>query len=303
MIREYALDPDVICSDLNTLQRFFSEFGAENGRVLGAVPHKWKDDLTRKLQGFGLKDIAKRRCLENIKKIHETSLIARDGKSLGSNSWIEKAISLNGEEAFSGILTGEYDDKSNQFNYLNLLEHQPSEWIIENTVSVQRNAISLANSVGTSLRFASKPVHFVDPYFNSNEARYTAPLIEFLKKIQSGRSGVKKIFIHTCLQVGGASPKTRSELEVGLKSAIKPFLPAGFEVSLWVWPNDDEHDRFVITKHVGYSFGHGLNEREYQGAANVYVNRLGYTETKKLRTKYSTEAKRVGEPIDVIGGV
>jgi len=303
VIREYAVDPDVICSDLNIFQRFLSDFGSDKGRVIGAIPGQWYKEFERRVQKLGLRTIAKRKCFDDLGKLNTTSLVARDRKPLGDTAWLDKATSLNEEEVFNGILTSAVSINENQYDYFNMLECCPDNWEIEQTQSVERKAAELACAIERSLYLASKPVLFIDPYFNPLDDDYRLPFMEFVNRLTSGRFNVKKVYLHTCEQNYDdlAKRKNRGDLERGMFENIKPLLPEGFIVELWIWPNKDIHDRFVLTNHVGYSFGHGLSEVQYQDAINVNINRLGETSRAGEHRKFSRSAGRLGDAITVDG--
>lgn len=302
MIREYAVNPLIVTFDRNTIQRFFSEFGAEFGRIIGDVPHRWKDLLRNEIQTKGLSTMEKRHCLDQMDRLNKSAVIKRDGQSLDGATWIEKAIKLHTLEPFNGILTDSIDIENEQFDYLNMLEHRPNDWVIEQTKQVCRTAKDLADTIDCSLRM-SKQVIFVDPYFNPLDDNYRLPFLEYISRVRNGRFGVDKVFLHTCEQnhQNMARRKNRADIERGMQDNVQPLLPAGFSVALWVWPNDHLHDRFVLTNVVGYSFGHGLNETQYQDAIEVNVNRLGNTARENEIRRYSRSAGRLGDEILVIG--
>lgn len=297
MIREYAVDPEVICENINTLQRFFSEFGADNGRVIGAVPHKWVREFQDGIRALRLPQMEKNRCFDKISKLNTYSVLHRDGLGLGDKSWLEKAQILNAIESFNGVLTRIVDTESNQYNYINMLEHFPERWEIEQTISVRRRASDISDTIFKSI-YLAKQVNLVDTYFDPADDRYTNPLFEFIAKMEVGRYNPKKLKIHTSEAVNG---KTRGDIILALENVVKPRLSEGFQVEVHLWQSDYLHDRFVITNNVGYSFGHGLDERAYQGALEVNINRLGETGRLNELRRYSVLAKRIGEPITVTG--
>lgn len=294
MIREYAVDPSVICENISTLQRFFSDFGADNGRVVGAVPHRWVREFQDAIRALGLTQMERKRCFEKISKLNSYSVLPRDGLGVGDVSWLEKAQGLNADEAFNGVLTHETDLNNRQYNYNNMLEHYPESWEVEQTISVRRRASNIANAIAKSL-YLAKQITLVDTYFNPADDRYINPLFEFINKIEVGRYHSKKIIIHT------SDNGTRSGLTTALERFVQPRLSEGFQVEVHLWQSNYLHDRFVITNNVGYSFGHGLDERAYHDAIEVNINRLGESGRINELRRYSVLAKRIGEPISVAG--
>ncbi|AQT59173.1 hypothetical protein [Cellvibrio sp. PSBB023] len=303
MIREYAVNPEVICSSVEILQRFFSDFGADKGRVIGAIPHQWYRDIERRIQLLGLTTIAKRKCFDNLRSFEKSSLVKRDGKPLDAHTWVEKAKLLNGQEIFEGILSDQVSVDEKLYDYRNMLESVPADWDIEQTKSVQRDALLISSAIEKSLRFSNRPVLFIDPYFDPLHEDSRTPIINCISSITAGRFGLKKIFIHTCEQqdIDYRRRKIRTDIERGMNECVQPLLPQGFEVELWVWPNNYIHDRFVITNHVGYAYGHGLSAAQFQDAIQVNINRISESARQFEYRRFSTAAGRLGDEIFIVG--
>lgn len=302
MIREYALDPTVAASDSNTLHRIFSEFGGQNGRVISDIPKGWSSAVRRLIEAKGFSVRAKNNCLQELTNLRSTGIVKGDEQPLGENSWLDRALELKQSLSLNAILTSQEQIQRQQFNYLNMLGDSPINWNIEQTKSVARNATALNESISHSLQLSKKFI-FVDPYFDPLKDDSRLPFIEYIKTIASGRFLSKKVYIHTCENphVNLAKRKIRTDIQRGMEECIKPLLPVGFTVELWIWPNDKIHDRFVLTNLVGHAFGHGLNETQYNGAINVNVNRLGPTARAEEFRKFSTKAHSLGDSISVTG--
>ncbi len=302
MIREYALDPVVAACNTNTLQRVFSEFGGENGRIISDVPHQWTECVKRLIQKMGFSTMEKRDCFDELERLKKTGIIKRSAEGLGDDTWIGRAIELNNQEPFQGILTDVAVLGSNQFDYLNMLGNKPDNWLIEQTQMIPRNTHALVSAVAHSLMFA-KQVIFVDAYFDPRNDDYRLPFIGFINKLLEGRSPPRKVFIHTCEKQSSnlREKKIRSDIQTGMNDYLKALLPNGFTVELWIWPNNKIHDRFLLTNLVGHAFGHGLNEKDYIDAMEVNINRLSVSARVKEFKKFSTEANRLGNAISVTG--
>lgn len=298
MIREYAFDPCIAVHDQNTLLRFISEFGASKGRVIGEVPKKWKEDLVRKIQRMGLSPVARRKILDEISKLAKTSVVPRDNRALNNEEWIARAKSLHEVEAFNGILTDSLCLEFCQYDYFDLLNNEPLNWEIEQTQSVNRNATELADSIDIALKL-SKNVFFIDPYFDPLKESYRNPFLEFARRCTEGRVKSNKIYIHTCEinHENLSRRKTREDIRRGMEECVKPLMPSDLNIELWIWPFEKMHDRFILTNLVGFAFGHGLNEEQYQNSIDVNINRLGESERNRLYRLFSTEANRIGDSI------
>lgn len=295
MIREYAVDPDAVYRNTDSLQRFLCEFRADKGRVIAGFPRNWKREQQDKIRDMGLSQMARRKCFEELKKIEKTSL-TNSFEQPSQGQWLDKAINVDGQCSLNGILTVRAEPDRKIYCYGNLLDSRPDSWEIGQSRLVSRQADSMASTISFSLSIASI-VMFVDPYFHPTDERYRAPLRAFIDKIVEGRQGLRKLFIYTSLNAN----KTRRDVERGLDTHIQPILPEGFTIETWIWPSNLMHDRFILTKNVGYSFGHGLDESRYQDSIAVNVHRLSEEHRKEHFRSFSTEATRLGNAIITVG--
>lgn len=274
MIREYAVDPEAIYRNLDSLQRFLSDFNAEKGRVIAAIPRKWfevqEEAVKAKAEEMGLGPIAQNNVMDKLIKINEISLIKGYTIPRDKVVWLEQAAHVKERAIINGIMSTSFCGENQIYDYANLLEHCPESWEIDNTQSVERVAANMADAISNSLRIATT-VFYVDPYFNPGENRFVAPLLAFIQKMQLGRC--KTVTIHTTTGLN----RQRSDFTRDLQQIVKPDLPNGFTVKLFIWQPAQLHDRYILTKNVGYSFGHGLDQDTYNNALNVNINRISET--------------------------
>ncbi|MBO2581746.1 hypothetical protein [Shewanella algae] len=296
MLREYAVDPEVALSSLVSLQRFFSEFGAQHGRVISEIPSSWEREQQAKIRELNLTPVAKRKAFDHIKKLASTSVVGGLAIPGELDVWIEKARYVKRVYGIHAILHRELNSHAGEFDYGNMLEECPDEWVIQHTSSVPRNAQNMAKAIEQALSIATVAL-FVDPYFHPTEDRYRAPLIEFINRLCGGRRECKKAYLHTTTQ----QEKGRIDIIQGLSNHVQPLLPSGFTLETWIWPQALLHDRFMLTKNVGFAFGHGLDEARYQDAIQVNINRLGEDARAVEFKKFSTQGLRLDDEIVFTG--
>lgn len=299
MIREYAVDPEAYTRNLDALQRFFTDFRAEKGRVVTAIPNlqrNWVREQQNSIRAMELPPVQRRKCFDKISELAASSLMPGIQIPTNLNLWIEQARHVKGELGTEAIITCTTDEPNGEFDYAQLMFNEPQNWNIDQTISVARNAQSLAEAISVSLSLADVAM-FIDPYFHPSDDRYRLPFIEFVNRLSSGRRPCRRALVYTAIQDG----KTRADLQRGLTEHVRPLLPVGFEVELSIWPSNLMHDRFVLTKQVGYSFGHGLDEANYQDAIEVNVHRLAETARQAEYRKFSNSAIRQGDPIVIVG--
>ena len=302
MIREYALNPDVVVSDINILQRFFSEFGAENGRVLVDVPQKWTSLVWRNIQKLDLKPLEKKRCGSLLEKINKQGVSPKSSLAvIEGEAWLTKVLESPAAGDLHAILDQQPEDQPKVFSYANMLGEAPDDWNLGQTESIERCADKMAVAVSTSLRLA-RMLHLVDPYFDPTDDRYRIPLLKFIGEVCKGRVKLKKIVVHTVEQTKNhTAPKNRAEIQRGLIQHLQPYLPAGFQVDVWIRPASCLHDRFLLTDMVGYSFGHGLNEVTFQSSLKVNINRLSEAGRSEQWRLFANPEGRLGDVLSVVG--
>lgn len=268
MLREYAVDPNAIFRDLGSLQRFLDDFHAARGRVISAIPRDWFYEQNRYLRNLVLGPVARNNVQEQLRKIQNVSMIGGYTIPRGLELWLDQALHIKTQTELNGIMSSHYCEVRQIYDYMNLLEHRPNDWSLEQTISVERTAQRLSEAIEPALRLATT-VFYVDPYFSAADNRFIAPLRAFIEKMMIGRC--RLLTIHTTNR-GGA---TRVVHAANLEQFIKPLLPTGFTLKLFIWRQQQMHDRFILTKNVGFSFGHGLDEAEYAHSLRVNISRLG----------------------------
>lgn len=294
MLREYAVDPEVIFRDLGALQRFLDDFHAARGRVISAIPRDWFNEQNRYLGNLVLGPAARNNVKDQLRKIQKVSVISGYTIPGRLEQWLDQALHIKNQTELNGIMSSYYCEERQIYDYTNLLEHKPNDWILEQTISIERTAQRLSETIAPALRLATT-VFYVDPYFSAADNRFVAPLKAFIDQMMNGRC--RLLTIHTTNQ-GGA---TRAVHAANLEQIIKPLLPSGFTLKLFIWQQQQMHDRFILTKNVGFSFGHGLDEAGYANALQVNISRLGESSRAEHFRFFSTKDDINDNVISVTG--
>lgn len=288
MLREYAIDPTVVTSDINILQRFHSEFGAENGRVIAEVPLRWFQSFKNELNKLGLRPIEKTRYLEKLSKKMKTSLISRGDRQLAEDeSWISHVVTIHSREQFNAILSDNDDIDRQIYNYSRMIEFTPTHWDMAHSISVNPTADDIVNTIQTSINLSTQFI-FIDPYFNIIDDRFRSPFFKFITKIKNNRARTNRIQLHLCEQID----MRRKEIERSMNDHLVPFLRDGFTVEVHIWPNQYIHDRFILTNKVGYSYGHGLSTGNI---LNINITRLSEDLRENEKNRFCDYTQRLGE--------
>jgi hypothetical protein len=295
LIEQYAIDPAAIYRNKDSINRFLTDFNAENGRVVAAIPRKWFEEHQLEIKKWFVSPMARKRALDKLMKIKNHSLITGYSTPQEIATWINKAIYLKESSPISAILSTRRCSDNEIYCYEDILEEAPINWEIGQTISVIRNAEVLTQTIRLSLELATT-AYYIDPYFFPSDGRFVAPLLKFIEVLRTGKHATHSITIHTSMIKG-----SRSEFERGMQDFIAPELPNGFTVKLFFWQSQELHDRFILTKNVGYAFGHGLDEAAYESALKVNVNRLSENVRKIEFEKFSMKDDINDNPIIIHG--
>lgn len=80
MIREYAVDPDAYTRNIDALQRFFTDFRAEKGRVVTAIPNlqrNWVRAQQNCIRAMQLPPVQRKKCFDKISELAASIINAR----------------------------------------------------------------------------------------------------------------------------------------------------------------------------------------------------------------------------------
>ncbi|MEZ8829527.1 hypothetical protein AB6E20_12505 [Vibrio cyclitrophicus] len=298
MLREYIVDPNSYCRNIDSLQRFLSDFGTENGRVIISLSNRWEREQQDAIRASGIQltTLEKRKCFDRLKYFAKTSVVSAGSIPSELTAWVDRAKFAQEQLGIDAIISGDATLGARKFNYTNFLHFQPPDWHLEKDATSPRRAQDMANIIKNSLYLASVGL-FVDPYFDPAKVEYRRPLSNFVKNIVSGRIVCKKIFIHTIED--REKGRSKNELRRWMEELIQPELTAGFCIELWIWPSQLIHDRFILTKNVGYQFGHGWQESDNEMPVNI--SRLTEQARDREFKKFSNSAPRQGDPIVIVG--
>ena len=251
MIKEFALEPDVLAGSYHEFRYFIEKFGIEKGRVISCFPKKWKKLVyhaaNQKLQGkIELAIIVEK--LNNI----GNDVIFPSGRSGGDGSekWIQAAINAHAENPFSAIISNEnINDESILFKD-NVNEDNQKFKALTQT-SINRTSTEMIDTAGFLLVHANH-VKMVDTYFDISKPRFRRPFQKILNKLSNRKVTVD---IYTSDNMGAQELLRRSKI-------IETFLPRNITVNLFMLPEEKMHNRFLMSDRGGFIFGTGVDDNE-----------------------------------------
>jgi hypothetical protein len=285
MFYEYAIDPEIL-SDLTNIRTFFESFRNRPSRLISDLPKKWIQDAFCAINKMPHEDcppVMRKTLKENLRKLSMNNLCNnRAVEEWDRNQgWVDYALTEHQKHPFSAILSSDNEAKETVYSFSNLFYSVPAYWDSPTQLHVKRNADEMITAIMPLLR-VSKIVLLVDPHFSftlPSWDRYRAilqKLIELSGEFNYGK-GISSIDIHTSDRKGG--------LQSQLNQKVRPFLPVGITIRCFQWPENQMHDRFILTDVGGVSFGHGLDEHTDNNLDEVLVSVLEYQAFKKEKSK------------------
>lgn len=256
MIKEFALEPDVLAASFRDFSYFIEKFGVAQGRVISRFPKDWKRMVYEAAQA-SLRGTGELSRIEiRLKAITDDVLMAssRPGGD-GTQPWLSRAISEHGRQPFDAIIARENPSAHTDVLIATELDDTDARFQAAGQRHITRAAAEIVGCVRLLLG-AARTVKLIDPHFDPTKARFRRPLERMLNDLSNnGQTGVT-LEIH-------CSDKTSEEfLGRSCDSNIPQLLPAGITVQIFRWPESAMHNRFILTNLGGASYHTGLDDNE-----------------------------------------
>lgn len=254
LLKEYALDPAILCSRTNC-QILLPQIGASQGRLIARFPKDWKKrayEAARKTA----KPTELSWIEEKLRRIGEFALFAC-GRPGGDSSlpWVESALAEHKRKPFTAVLGA-----MTQAGVLTLddLDDAQPPWLSQRQCEVPRHAKAMADAI--SLLFLSGTrFKFIDPHLDPSKSRFRNPLVEFLGRIAARSNGMGSVRVECHVMTSGNTEQEQSFAR-NFEKSIAKHLPTSLTLSLHFHPASKMHDRYVLTQWAGADFGQGLDE-------------------------------------------
>ena len=201
MIREYALEPELVASwhELIVGRFFIDQFGSGTGRVVSRYPRKWRRlvwDAFEAAFGGGAGDIERKRIEELLAQLVVPEVRRPNCIWDETKDWLANTETEHARKPFFAILARE-NPRTNVAVICasDVLRGTPPAWPAPNSVVVARTADAMSAAIAPMLACATK-VLFIDPYFRAVKPEFNRPLAAFLKLLAVAVSDIS-VELHT----------------------------------------------------------------------------------------------------------
>lgn len=260
MLKEYAVDPQVISSSFETCRYLVSQFGADKGRLISKFPKTWKriaitaaDNLP---DGFN-----KERVIEYLSGINDDwlTLIGSGRNYQVSEDWLANAINVHQSQPFQAILC-DRDNQSKQLIDVYSCDEKHPLFAAPRTQSIKRKAKDLARTATLMLENCRK-LKLVDPYFAPDKSKWRDSLKEILALIPN----ISRVTCEYHLLEKDNSPSTEKFIDD--LHQLSGIIPTGGLLQVIRWnekPGGERfHKRYLLTENAGLLIEGGLDPEFY----------------------------------------
>ena len=295
MIKEYAVDPELIASwtkDLSCFKRYKNSFGTTQGRFISDYPKSsWRRETFQLLEAQNIQNYRLVKEIEDFKislKSPGKISIKRKGGNSAPGNWSKNAIIENKRFPFSSILVRENPGNRTDFiDEITLAEENPQEWDSPHGQFINRTVSEMVGAV-RPLLLLCKNIKFVDPYLGTCRQSYKATMSAFLEILCGDRpvGKIESIEIHT-----GNANEHKCASATYLRKFFDGLIPKSEVITVYSWEEIGRatlHNRYVLTDLGGVLFGHGLDNNDEGSQDNVV--RLTEPEWKELDKQYKRDS-------------
>jgi len=256
MIKEFALEPNVLAASFRDFSYFIEKFGVAQGRVISRFPKHWKRLVYEAAQVSlrGTKELS--RIEIRLNAITDDVLIA--SKRPGGDSaqpWLTRAMREHGRLPFAAIIAHENPTAHTEVLVAADLDDSDARFQATGQRHITRTAAEIVGCVELLLG-ASRTVKLIDPHFDPTRPRWRRMLRRVLAALScNGQTGVT-------LEIHRANNALPGNLKHYFDSNIPDMLPAGVTVQVFLHPETAMHNRFILTNVGGASYHTGLDDNE-----------------------------------------
>ncbi|MAT56337.1 MAG: hypothetical protein CMF23_00035 [Ignavibacteriae bacterium] len=255
MIKEYALDPQVMAS-WDNFRFFSSQFGCQYGRMISKFPSGWKRIVFELCQNnHGISEIQLKKIEVNLyQREFDRKFVKNSRDYVNSLGWIENALRSNQNKPFHAIISSEVRES---VQLVDDIDDSNEKWKVDIGLPVPRTANHFVK-VFTPFFLLANDIIFVEPHFDPHTSKwYRAFRIYFRKLFENGKR-YRKIELHTSAKM---TPKIFAD-EFIIK--FEQFFTENYGIHVYLWEridnNENFHPRYLLTEVGGLRIDYGFDD-------------------------------------------
>ncbi|MCG7995585.1 MAG: hypothetical protein JAZ06_09230 [Candidatus Thiodiazotropha taylori] len=297
MLKEFAVDPEVIAASWEDCRHIAGLFGPHKGRLIARFPRTWKQlvfDAIQANMGDGLK---KERAIQQINDLKNSTHLVSLGRPYlnPDETWLNNALLSHQEAAFEAIISGESIDGCAFI--VDELDENTEPLLTPISREVSRAAHSLAQCAHLILK-SGKHFRYVDPYFDPAKVKWRNSLGAFLSLVPKPSEVVFEV--HALDQGGRPSLAVQKERARELSAVI----PDSCSVKIILWKETDRGERFhrrlFMSQHLGLSYEGGLDEGPAGHTTDVFLMDIANQQSRWNQLNSDSTAYELVTPVLVV---
>jgi len=257
MIKEFALEPDVLATSFRDFSYFIEKFGVAQGRVISRFPKDWKRMVYQAAQASlgGTRELS--RIEIRLKEIKDDVLIeSRRPSGEGTQPWLTRALAEHTRLPFSGIIARENQTAHPEVMISADLDDNDPRFQASGQEHINRTSNEIVECVSLLLN-ASKTVKLIDPFFNPARGRWRRMLGLVMARLNSNSQTGVTLEIHR-----SDDGTLLGNMQGYFDTTIPNIRPAGISIQVFLHPMAVMHNRFILTNVGGASYHTGLDDNE-----------------------------------------
>lgn len=315
MISEYALDPALVAQWYEPREwAFYREAFADGTGRCGSTfprrnPKKWRQYVLRQFRELvpdATPDSMAWQRLDVVLERLSEHMVERMAPEIAGPSWLDTALQVHRVKHFDGILsTIPAPNVAEVLTPQMLFDARPPvAWTVPSCPPVARTAKDFAWALKPLLT-RCREVVFVDPWFDPRESRFVDSLRAMLDALWGQQSCVASPTAQLVLAEGEGRRKRDGAWLIDLcQQRLPKHLPHNrcLEVTVLRQRERGEkiHNRYVLTKLAGVSFGTGLDVSDEQETEQTDdICRLSH---KQLLTRWGQYVSARGSYFEIAAG-
>jgi hypothetical protein len=256
MIKEFALDPEVLATSFHDFRYFIEKFGVAQGRVISRFPKTWKRMVYEAAEA-NLPDTDLKRLQIRLTDIKDGVLLdSRRSGGDGTQSWLTRALVEHADTPFYGIISRDNPTKHPDVMISADLDDADLRFQASGQRHINRTSSEIVDCVGLLLDRA-KTVKLIDPYFKPDIPRWRRMLVLVLARLNNNSQTGATLEIHRA---------DEDILFVNKQRIFDPTIPnirpPGISVKVFLHPKSMMHNRFILTNVGGAAYNTGLDDNE-----------------------------------------
>jgi hypothetical protein len=258
VLKEFAVDPNVIASSYETCRYLISQFGVDKGRLISKFPKTWKKlaiEAADKLPD-GRKKEQVVQSLSSISNDWLTLVASNRAYPAPGDPWLDNAMAGHAATPFNAIICDQDNPPEQMIDAGGHFETNPL-FAANRTCAVRRSASDLAHPAILMLKNCQK-LRLIDPYFDPSRPKWRNPLAAILASVPDIRTLDCEYHLHET----DGSPST-AELIRRLQQ-LDGVIPTGGTIKIVRWKEkaggERFHRRYLLTENAGLIYEGGLDE-------------------------------------------